>query len=55
VDDGERAGVVKGTPVLVPESEYNKLMILKKFIDNYGELNRKQAQSIVRQVYEAGK
>ena len=55
VDDGDGVGVVKGTPVLIPEKSINSLKILKRFIDSYGELDIKVTKFIVRKIYEADK
>ena len=52
VDEGDGTGVVKGTPVLIPEKSIDGLKVLKHFIDNYGDLDKKTAQIIVKKIYE---
>jgi len=55
VDDGDRPGAIKRTPVLLPESRYDALKILKKFIDHSGLLEKATAKFIVRKIYELSK
>ncbi|MCK5075468.1 MAG: hypothetical protein KAR38_03780 [Calditrichia bacterium] len=55
VDDGDRAGAIKGTPILFPNGKFDSLKILKQFIDSSVEIEKKVSKFIVKKIFEINK